>query len=485
MVAQTNYALSQDETDALRFSQSFFGGSARSMGMAGSFSALGADVGAMTTNPAGLARFSKSMFSITTGVQNTNYKSVFSSNESAASRFALPIHGLALVINTPKMNEYGWKSVQSSFTYNRTANFHARRYYEGNSFQSLLGVFAEQGFNVPTANLGSDRPYTTNLAWQTYAIDDFQNSFFETEYSPRLNGGDSMYHKRTINSRGGISEYSYALSGNYNNSLYVGGSINIQNIRYMEEMTHNETVLEDTGMSLKSFDYMFNLQSRGLGVNAKLGLIWLPSDEMRVGLAVHTPTSLWFRENYTADMTAYHDFGSVQTPSDQIPRGENRYRFKSPGRITGSLAYVFEKRLAMNVDFEYVDYGRAEFRTSNNIFFQNNFSAMNNFVEDYYRHVINTRLGVEYALTPQWLIRGGYAIYPRAIDDRHKNAAVGNHFFGTGIGYRKGTFALDIAYLHHRARSEYYGFNSTDSANQVVFNQFRHSLVVTLGFRFE
>jgi long-subunit fatty acid transport protein len=453
------------------------------MGMAGSFSALGADVGAMTTNPAGLARFSKGVFSITTGLQNTVNNSTYTGTSSSASRISVPIQGIAFVINKPKMNEYGWKSTQTTFAFNRLASFNSRRYYEGLNYQSLLDVFAAQGYGVASGDLRAELPYTTNLGYQTFALDDFQNSFFDTEYLPRLAGGDSMYHRRTINSQGGISEYSMAFSGNYNNALYLGGSFNIQNIRYTENMSHFEEVVNPGSFSLRSFNYDFNLDSRAVGVNVKLGLIWLPSDEMRVGLSVHTPTALWFRENFNADMSATHDFGIIDTPADHIPRGEFKYRFRSPARITGSLAYVFEKRLAMNVDLELVDFGKAQFQSSNNIFFQNNYTNQNAFTSDYYRSVINTRLGLEYAMTPEWFIRGGYAIYPRAIDNRHKNAAEGNHFIGAGIGYRKGSFALDIAYLHHRASSEYYGFNPEDAVNEVIFNQRRHSLVVTLGFR--
>lgn len=484
IIAQARYALTQDERDALRFSQSFFGGSARSMGMAGSFAGLGADIGAMTTNPAGLARFSKGVFSITPGLQNTIQNSLYTGTSSSASRLAVPIQGLAVVINTPKMNEYGWKSAQTTFAFNRLASFNSTYFYEGLNFQSLLNVFADQGLGISTSNLRAERPFTTNLGWHTFALDDVQNQFGDTEYLPRLVGGDSIYHKRSMNTRGGISEYSMAFSGNYNNSLYVGGSINLQNIRYFEEMSHREEIINPV-FSLRSFNYNFNLQSRGVGANVKFGVIWLPSDEMRVGIAVHTPTALWFRENFNADMTAFHDFGMLNTPNEELASDNFRYRFRSPARVTGSLAYVFEKRLAMNVDVEMVDYGRAQFQSSNNIFYQNSFFEQNAIVSALYRRVFNTRLGLEYAMSPEWFIRCGYAIYPRAFDNRHKNAAEGNHFFGAGIGYRKGTFALDIAYLQHRATTEYYGFNSEDSINQVIFDLRRHSLVVTLGFRFE
>lgn len=483
-VAQVTYVNAQDASDALRYSQTFFGGSARSMGMAGSFSALGADVGAMTTNPAGLARFSKSSFSFSMGPQNTNYSSTYNLNSSSSSRTSFPVQGLALVIHTPKMNEYGWKSVQSTFAYNRLASFNAQRHYEGYNFQSLLGAYSAEGFGVSPSSLWDYNRFTTWMAYETYAIDDYQTAL-GIEYFPRINEGDSIYHKQTINSNGGISEYSYALSGNYNNTLYIGGSINLQNIRYNEDKFHNEQMLQSSGLSLKSFDYDFSYQSRGLGVNGRLGMIWLPTDEMRVGFAVHTPTVMRFNEEFSAGMTAVHDFGTIAVDGNSRPSGDFKYRFRSPLRMTGSLAYVFEKRLAMNVDLELVDYSASELLSSNNIFYQSNFVNQNARISDFYRRVLNTRLGLEYAMTPEWFVRCGYALYPRAISNRHKNAAEGNHFFGAGIGYRKGTFSIDLAYLQHRFTSEYYAFNSEDSINQVVFNQQRHSLTITLGFRFE
>jgi long-subunit fatty acid transport protein len=481
----TGLVLSQNETDALRFSQSFFGGSARSMGMAGSFSALGADVGAMTTNPAGLARFSGSLFSLTTGPQNTVYKSSYNGTSSSNLRIGVPIQGFALVINKPKMNEFGWKSIQTTFAYNRLASFNASKLYEGINYQSLLDVFAAQGYGTSTSDLRADLGFTTNLAWQTYAIDNFVNSLGQTEYLPRLSGGDSMYHKRTVNSNGGISEYSFALSGNYNNSLYVGGSLNIQRVSYFEEMSHKETVQNPGSFSLRSFDYDFNLKSRGIGANIKLGILWLPTDEFRLGIAVHTPTAMRFNETYDADMTAIHDFGPVDLPAIEIPSGQFKYRFRNPARLTSSIAYVFEKRLAMNLDLEFVNYGKSAFQSSSNSLYQYNYMSENAFISDFYRNVINTRIGLEYALTPFWFIRSGYAIYPRAIDNRHKNAAEANHFLAMGAGYRKGSFSIDLAYLHHSATSEYYGFNPEDSVNKVVFSQSRHSLIVTLAFRFD
>jgi long-subunit fatty acid transport protein len=479
----------QNEIDALRYSQIFFGGSARSMGMAGSFGALGADPTAINTNPAGLARFSKGHFSLSLGGVKNNMSGQFSGKESMVTNTASPLQGLALVINAPRLNEFGWKSVQTSFAYNRIADFNATRYYEGKNYNSLLDVFASDGFLVPTSELFSNprTRFGTYLAWETFALDDEMDMFFDTYYQPRLSAGDSLYHKKTIQSRGGISEYSFAISGNYNNSLYVGGSLNIQSIRFFENNRHHETVIDPQNFSLQSFDYLFNLESRGFGANLKLGMIFVPTDEFRIGVSYHTATMLRFKESFNADMTSVHDFGTIGLSNNSRPSGDFRYRLRNPGRWLLSMAYIFEKRLAMNADFEVVNYGNTAFRSSTNFAYQYDFINENLMVKELYRNVINLRLGVEYALTPEWFIRGGYARYARAFSNNHKNEAGANVFYAAGVGYRKNQFVIDLAYVNHRSRSEYYPFQMQGvDPNELlaVFNQRAHQLVLTLGFRF-
>jgi long-subunit fatty acid transport protein len=482
-----SHVFSQNEVDALRSSQTFFGGSARSMGMAGSFAALGADPTSVNTNPAGLARFSKGFFSVTLGGGLNNMTSQFGGTSSTVHNFSAPLQGIAIVLNTPRVNEYGWRAVQTTFAYNRLADFNSLRYYQGRNQNSLLDVFASDGFLVPVGNLQSDAPFTSNLAWQTFAIDDFTNSFSETFYLPRLAEGDSLLHKKTIQNRGGISEYSFALSGNYNNAFYIGGSLNLQSVRFFENNMHHETVLNPSTFSLQSFDYNFNLESRGFGANVKLGMIYLPTDEFRIGLSYHSATMLRFRENYNADMTAVHDFGTVTTPNNLRPRGDFQYRLRSPNRWLVSMAYIFEKRLAMNADFELVNYGNIAFRSSTNIFHQYNFLNENLMINSLYRNVVNIRTGLEYAVTPEWFIRGGYAHYGRVFDNSHKNEARANVFYTAGLGYRKKQFLIDLAYVNHRARSEYYPFlmEGVDPSDLMAsFIQSAHQIVLTLGFRF-
>jgi hypothetical protein len=84
-------------------------------------------------------------------------------------------------------------------------------------------------------------------------------------------------------------------------------------------------------------------------------------------------------------------------------------------------------------------------------------------------------------------VRGGYASFGRAFSNDHKNEARANNFFAAGVGYRKGKYVIDLAYVNHRARSEYYAFEMAgvdQSDLQAVFRQNAHQLVLTLGVRF-
>jgi hypothetical protein len=55
----------QNVEDALRYSQIFYGGTARFMSMGGAFTALGGDMSSLSQNPAGLGVFRSSELTIT------------------------------------------------------------------------------------------------------------------------------------------------------------------------------------------------------------------------------------------------------------------------------------------------------------------------------------------------------------------------------------------------------------------------------------
>ena len=72
--------------DALRFSQVYYQGTARSMALAGSMGAIGADFLSASTNPAGMGLYRSGVYSISPEVSTTMASSVYNGDLSNDSR---------------------------------------------------------------------------------------------------------------------------------------------------------------------------------------------------------------------------------------------------------------------------------------------------------------------------------------------------------------------------------------------------------------
>ena len=121
---QTIYA--QNEEDALRYSQTYFGGTARATGSAGALSAIGGDFSYVTQNPASLARIRKTNFSTTLNVEALFSNSDFYGNSTSDNGTAGNLSNLSYVkayeLNPKKFNN--WYSVQLGMGMTRINTFH-------------------------------------------------------------------------------------------------------------------------------------------------------------------------------------------------------------------------------------------------------------------------------------------------------------------------------------------------------------------------
>ena len=133
-------AISQNDVDAMRYSQLTFGGTARFASMAGSMGALGGDISSLSFNPAGIAIFKKTELSITPSLFSQNTSSTYNGMNSGDRKlnFNLGNIGLVASIHLKEDNESGWKSLNFGFGYNRTNNFNNRISIIGNNKSSSL-----------------------------------------------------------------------------------------------------------------------------------------------------------------------------------------------------------------------------------------------------------------------------------------------------------------------------------------------------------
>jgi hypothetical protein len=205
---------SQNQLDALRYSQTYFGGTARSMGMAGAFGSAGADFSTSSSNPAGLGLYKSSEFTFSPSFYSGKTLSEYNNQSSDDQKFNFNINNLGLVFNFDTKKEDverpGWNNVQFSFGLNRLNNFNNRTIIQGDSpNSSLLNLFTSQANGNTSDNL--DR-FGNALAFDTWLIDTFPvtNSY----YSVIPDGG--VLQRKLITTTGG--------SGSGGNGSNKGGN---------------------------------------------------------------------------------------------------------------------------------------------------------------------------------------------------------------------------------------------------------------------
>lgn len=472
---------SQNESDVLRYSTTDIFGSARFESMAGSFGALGADFSAIQINPAGMARFSSSQFSFSLTNTAVSTKGLYNGVNTTARNNNLKPGVIGVVFTSDASNENrGTLYRQLSIGYTRLKSFDFEQRYEGQNFYSLLDVFANMGAGIAPEFIYSDRPFTTGLAYDVYALDFNDNT---NQYESRLTAGD-MYHNRSIKTSGGMGDFHIGYSENYLNQLYYGASIGIRRIRYNEEYNHNERLLDTSGVSLREFDYVYWQETAGTGFNLKLGMIYLPVDHVRLGLSFESPTFSSLEDTWSADMTARHDIGTLSVDPNFLYEGQYSYRVRTPMKLRSSFAYILNYQGAINIDFEYVDFKRGQLNSSLDSFDGYDFAIENSEVRTQFRSLINTRIGFEYMLLRDFFVRTGYAFLPQPYKKSIGNVTSPNQTFAIGFGWKIKNFHLDFGYRALNLNYDYYGFDPSQIENRTEFKSWVHNLMFTFSTAF-
>ncbi len=435
-------AQAQNEVDALRYSRLGFGGTSRHNAMAGSMSVIGGDVSAMHVNPAGLARFTKSEFTLSFNYLDFASDAVFNGSSHSNGKGNFNLSNIALVGALKTEQGSDWRSVQLGLAYTRLNNFNNRSTISGVNNTSLLDVFAHDAAGIPENYLIDDRPFTSGPAYWAYLIDPLDTNAHT--YGAALPLGADVKQTRTTNRSGGMGETAISFSGNYMDKVYLGMTVGFPGVRYSETYNHQEEVL-DPGSDLESFNYRTSLTTRGTGINAKFGIIVAPTDWIRLGVALHTASGISLSDRWSS--TIRSQFRDGKSYQEESVLGEYNYRVRTPGRYIGSIGFVIGRYGLISADYEYVDYRRARLRpemlTMGNPY---NFGAENQAIRDSYQATSNIRIGGELRLNP-FALRAGYAIYGSPYREGTTDNNAVRTSYSAGIGYRNNFFYVDATYV--------------------------------------
>ncbi len=465
-------AISQNEIDALRYSQIAFGGTARFSSMAGSMGALGGDISSLSFNPGGIAVFRKTEFSITPAIFSERTSSTYNSTNSVDSKLNFNIGNLGFVTAfiLSEGNKSGWESLNFGVGYSRNNNFQNRTSIQGNNkSNSLLDTYVADANGHTSSSFDL---FSTDLAWQTYLINPNTDSI---HYSHVIKNYGEL-QKKSVETSGSMGETDISFGGNYRSKVFVGLTLGIANVRYHESSEYGESDETDTINNFNSFTLSQNLNTSGSGANFKFGMIVKAAEWLRIGAAIHTPTVIDLSDSYNSSMESHLDSGRIY--SAKSPEGSFNYSVTTPFRALGSVGFVIDKLALINIEYEFVDYSLAQLNSNPEVF-----SDVNKTIRSKYTAANNIRVGGEIRFDPL-AFRFGYALYGSPFKNG-VNADASRTSITAGIGFREANYFVDFADVYTRYTNYEYLYNPAGLELNPVKKEFNSSnFMLTFGFRF-
>ncbi|MDP4266915.1 MAG: outer membrane protein transport protein [Bacteroidota bacterium] len=468
----------QNSGDALRYSNTTIGGTARSMSMGGAFGALGGDFSSLSINPAGLGVYKTSEFTFTPSIFSGKTSSTYNGTNMEDIKYNLNLSNAGMVL-TYKNNSSNpdWISFSLGLGYNRTNNFNNQSYIEGRNFNnSLLDYYTAYANKKDPKNLDSfyeGLAYDANLIYEKDTINhNYTNDMKHNNIYGEL-------QRKSITTGGSTGEFVLSMGANYKDKFYIGGTIGITTLNYTEQSEYQEIDMHDSIPFFRSLKLNEDLTTTGEGFNLKFGIIYRITDWVRIGAAFHSPTFYTMTDEYSKTMTSTFDSAGYNS-SVNSPSGKFDYEFTTPMRAIGSIGFVIAKRALLSADYEFVDYADARFRSDND---NSSLMDVNTVIQQTYKATSNIKLGGEYKLDPV-SFRAGFAYYGNPYksgmgpDASRKN-------YTLGIGFREDNYFIDFSYVLTKYNENYYLYDPTvinvnPVKNEITTNNF----LLTLGFKF-
>lgn len=463
----TGKLFSQNEVDALRYSQINYGGTARSVAMGGAFGTLGGDFTSLSINPAGIGIYSGKEITITPSNYFVAVRSKYLNNKTDDLKYKFNLNNAGIVFTFTPKKESGCKGIQVGFGVNRLNNYSFNGYYEGiNRLNSIADDFLDQAQRTQPNDLD---PFNSQLAFNTYLIDTLGGL---TNYTSPIQKGGVLQSKSVMTS-GSNNELVLTIGGNLNDKLFLGGTIGFPFVRYSESSIYEETDPGDTIPDFKKMKYNNYLETQGSGFNFKFGIIYKIAEWVRIGASFHTPTFYSMKDTWNSDMVTYFDNGDKY--SAKSPDGSFDYQLNTPFRANGGVSFIIKKIALISGEYEFVDYRNARLRSSTY-----RFSEENKALDGLYTYQSNVRAGFELKYN-MVSFRGGYNFSSNPYASKEIGDGT-RHTFSGGLGLRINKYFFDIAYSYSMWKEKYYLY---DVALYPVNNSYSaHNVLFTFGVKF-
>lgn len=500
-------AMAQNEQDAIAYSQIGAGGTARMIGMGGSFSAIGADPSAAFINPAGIATLRRNEFTMGVQLNNVRNNAEYLGSYLQGNKINFNIPNIALSFANVKYDsdgkpkKTGLANVSYGFGINQLANYHSNIAFDGiNTKSSITDYFAE------SANAQDATPFDLylgsmqSIAYSAGAIENLldgggnQSVYYVSRY---IDSQRNSEQTGSLQRKGSNYESQFSLGLNFSHKIYLGLGLMYTTLRNNKEFDIYETDRQTrTTGDLQSISYNESIYDRGNGFGAKLGGIFRPNDQFRLALAVHTPKTYSIKEEYGYKVTSVFDPGAnvkKEVTANTDPLNTYNYKVTTPARLIAGLGFIMGSNGLFNIETEFYNYASAKLKASDYAFI-----AENTNIAKLYKSVIILRMGVEFNIPDKtqkgvfYRVRFGYANYPSSfsskaagIDPILKKAT---NMLSGGFGYREKDYYIDFALAYGNSSNYFVPYATTGNlfpSSSVTNKQNKIGFTVTMGFNFE
>ena len=496
------FAQAQIPEDALRLTWLQQTGTARNQAIGGAIGSLGGDITATFVNPAGLGFYKTGEVVLSPGYNFLKSKSSFRETSSSDKKnsFNLGTSGVVFGFN----NRYSrWNSGAFSIAVNRTANFNSNVFYKGvNNYSSYSEQYAEElaGARVQWNDqiIGNNAlSIGSRMAYYTFLVDTATRNG-NTQVVGAPEGIGNLNQQNLVQTSGGITEIAIGLAESRNDKFYIGGSIGLPIVNFERKVNYSET--DATGNRRNGFDYSILNEiysTKGIGLNAKFGLIFKPIHSLRIGFAVHTPNLYGLKDTYSSSMTTAVENTTAKPDTFKVTSNTilgnvapaYNYNLVSPWKILLSGSYVFgevedvtKQKGFITADVEYINYKGNNYQSADENGDDSYYTGINNTIDQLYKGTFNARVGGELKFKTL-MARGGLSYYGNPYADSELKAS--RMFISGGLGYRDKGFFVDFTYVYGIIKDVNFPYRLADKANTFAnVNGNNGTVLLTVGTKF-
>ena len=478
-------------------SQTTLSGTARFQSIGGATTALGADMGTLGSNPAGLGMYRKSDMSITGGLGHVGTNAAYQQNDPTSIKTGktyafLPNAGMVFTSQNADSNS-SWKGSAFGLSYNRISDYQQKFSYTGTNNNSLADYMVNKANGSSAYNYFNNAVNSptglTSLGGAAYlfAAQNPQDMNSSQYYSlGNDQDSNSVMHKETVTTTGHQAQWDAGYGANINDKFYFGFGMGVSTLKYVLNRSYQESFSEPTSQdALENYALGEKLTLKGTGVNFKFGATYKAADWIRVGATLQTPT--WYAMkatyNYTLDANFLNAPGNPVFPDTTESNNTKQivfdYKLRTPLKFTVGMALFSGKGGFLSSDLSIVSYNTAKFSSSSY-----DFTAYNSAIKQNTRTTINYNIGGEVRKNTM-RFRAGFAYYgsPYKSSVGTETSTI-NYTVGFGLRFRANY--IDFAIVDARYTTHYSPYTppSGVAPMDVKVTTSAARLVITTGLLF-